>query len=208
MLGLKLQENTMLKAFEKLGYAFGAILSAIHNPGRSKLAEGKRCWQSLGLYVEPVFRFGVANTYVDRFRNHAQVARAEQLIQESIDFIDESISNSADAMSNKALAFQELGLLYRATNDFEKATSAYASAIKILERYGGATSTNKRILSAYRETCFRVGELSHTLGDYGRSADFYSRCLEVDAKFGHDQPIDEQITRDLLHDVQARLRRA
>jgi tetratricopeptide (TPR) repeat protein len=136
----------MLKAFEKLGYASGSVFSSIHNPGRSKLEEGKGCWQSLGLYAEPVFQFGVANMDVSRFRAHAQVARAVRLIQEAIDLIDESTSDSADAMSNKALAFQELGLLYRATNDFEKAASAYGSALKLLERYGGKNSPNTKNL--------------------------------------------------------------
>ena len=59
-------------------------------------------------------------------------------------------------MSNKALAFQALGLLHRSVNAFDQASSAYESALQTLDKHGGANSTNRRVLSAYRETCFSL----------------------------------------------------
>ena len=189
----------MLKA---LGYAIGSILSAVHNPGRSKLNEGKQRWQSLGLYADPTMQYGIKNPQVGGHKDHPQVIAAGKLIQEAIDFIDSSASDSADAMSNKAVAYQELGLMYRATNQFHLSETAFSNSLKILEHFGGYSSDNKKILRAYRETCFRIGELNHTLGNSAKAEEFYKNCLRVDGILDHDQPIDERITKDLLEQVQ------
>ena len=164
--------------------------------GWANLEKGKRMWKSLqpGL----IYHDGIVEKSASAFANHANILEAKRLINHAIDFAPQSNIEPLRAIANKSIAWQELGLLHRVINEFEEAGAAYNNSIELLNKVGGSNSSNKYILSAFREITFRIGELNHARGDFVQAKEYYLASLGVDNKLGHDEPYGEQFTKDLL----------
>lgn len=89
-------------------------------------------------------------------------------------------------------------MLHRATNDFDEARRCLDESLSILDGVGQSNSRNPRILHARRETLFRLAELEHVLGNHANARLGYEESLQIDDLLGHDDPVGENTTRELL----------
>lgn len=179
------------------------LLALLHksklDPGWKALEEGKALWKSM--YPNLRYQDGVIYQETSQYTNHPHVNRSKELISQAIKSAPESNVESLHAAANKAIAYQELGLLHRVVNEFKEAEGNYLESIAILDSVGGTTSRNRSVLSAYRDTLFRLGELCHVQNEYQKAREYYEKSLKLDEQLGHDDPRGEQATRELLNRI-------
>lgn len=168
-----------------LGFASRAAL----DPGWTSLQRGKALWQ--GVIPVPV---GTVNPAATSFRSHPKIVEARDLIQAAIARAPDSNFKSVAAKANAAIAWCELGLLHRATNDFEEARRCYDKSLTLC-----STNISQQVLVAKRETLFRRAEVDHVTGFRDSARARYEESLELDAQLGHDDPMGEAVTQDLLN---------
>jgi tetratricopeptide (TPR) repeat protein len=123
---------------------------------------------------------------------HSKIVEAEVLIKRACEL--------APTPADKALAWQELSVLHRVVNRFEDAEKCFAKSLKMLESLGRNESNDRRILSAYRETTFRLGELRHIMGKADEARNWYMKSLAIDDRL-NDDPFGAAATRKLLDDL-------
>lgn len=169
------------------------------DPGWSSLEQGKALWKSL--YPRLTYRDGVVEPGNSEIRGDPTVIRAKSLIRQSIELAPPSNVDSVRALANAAIAWQELGLLHRVLNEFQEAEEAFTRSFELLETKGGGDSGVRSILAAYRDICFRLGELSQVTSKSRDAREYYLRSLSADAKLGHDDPHGEEATRNLLRQI-------
>jgi tetratricopeptide (TPR) repeat protein len=163
------------------------------DPGWSNLQRGKALWQSL-----IPLPMGSIDPDGAQYSNHPKVESAIALINEAIEGARSSNIDPTKATANAAIAWQELGLLYRGINDFDEARRCFDKSLNVLNAVSQIESDNPRILQARRETLFRLAELEHVLGNHDKARLGYEESLQIDNVLGHDDPIGESTTRDLL----------
>jgi tetratricopeptide (TPR) repeat protein len=166
----------------------GFVSRAALDPGWTSLQRGKALWQ--GVIPVPA---GTVSPDASSYRSHPKVVEARRLIRAAIDHAPASNFESVAATANAAIAWQELGLLHRATNDFEEARRCFERSLTFC-----GTHTHQKVLVAKRETLFRLAELDHVTERRDSARRRYEESLELDAQLGHDDPIGEATTRDLL----------
>lgn len=171
------------------------------DPGWRSLQQSKTLWQHFP-DLTPHLWYGQRNIHASTFRSHASIHEAKLLIQKEIDYSYESHHDPIQLRVNKAIAFAELGLICRAINEFPEARQAYKESLEILEGLGGICSDKTNVLSAYRETVFRLAELDHVLGIRKDAIEGYKRSLQADEILQHNDPSGEMYTRNLLEKVQ------
>ena len=129
---------------------------------------------------------------------HPKVTSAAALIRAAIDGAPGSNTDPIRATANAAIAWQELGLLHRAINEFDDARRCFEKSLTLLDRVSQSDSRHSRILHAKRETFFRLAELDHVLGNHANARRGYEKSLQIDDLLGHDDPVGEHTTRELL----------
>jgi tetratricopeptide (TPR) repeat protein len=164
------------------------------NPGISKLNQGKALWQKVLTH----YKTGTIDPDANSYQNHPQVIERKNLISEAIKIAEQGDKNSIQYFANSATGYQELGLLHRATNDFENAKISFAKSLSLLNSASSKFSKHPAILTARRETLFRLGELNHVLGNKEVAISKYKETLEIDELLEHNDPIGEKTTRALL----------
>jgi tetratricopeptide (TPR) repeat protein len=167
----------------------GFLSRAALDPGWTSLQRGKALWQDL-IPVE----VGTVVAEASRYRDHPKVHTARDLIHAAIDHAPASNVQSSAAIANAAIAWQELGLLHRCINDFVEARRCFERSLTLSRD----AHDHPKILAAKRDTLFRLAELDHVTGRREQARRGYEQSLEIDAQLGHDDPIGEATTRDLL----------
>ena len=170
------------------------------DPGWRALQEGKNTWQRLP-FVLPVGRIEQSDS---QYRNHPSFQKARDLIRSAIDRAPESNLDPVSAAANSAIALQELGLLHRAVNDLEKAGEYFGMSLAKLSELAPESRAHPRVLHARRDILFRLGELNHVQGSHESARRFYLDSLEIDRKLGHDDPVGESTTEELLSKLSPR----
>lgn len=170
------------------------------DPGWSSLEKGKALWKSV--YPRVTYRDGIVNPENSALRDDPTIVQAKTLITKSIKLAPQSNVEGIRAVTNAAIAWQELGLLYRVLNEFDKAEKAFIRSIELLDQSGGGESGDRNIVAAYRDTCFRLGELCHVTSRPALAKDYYRRSISVDEHLGHDDPVGEKATRLLLKQLE------
>jgi tetratricopeptide (TPR) repeat protein len=163
------------------------------DPGWSSLQRGKALWQSL-----IPLPLGSIDPGGGKFSNHPKVTSAIALIQTAIDRAPSSNADPVNAAANAAIAWQELGLLYRGINNFDEARRCFDKSLNVLNAVSQSKAGDSRILQARRETLFRMAELEHVLGNHEKARLGYEESLQIDDLLGHDDPIGESTTKELL----------
>jgi tetratricopeptide (TPR) repeat protein len=177
-----------------LPFALALIFRGKLDRGWSNLEKGKALWQSLPIKLP----MGEIDPAAIQFRNHPKVLSAATLIRGAIDHAPSSNRDAIRAEANAAIAWQELGLLYRAINEFDEASNCFERSLHIIDSVPGSESNNTRILYARRDTLFRLAELNHVRGNHEKALDGYRASLAVDDLLGHDDPVGENTTRELV----------
>jgi tetratricopeptide (TPR) repeat protein len=175
------------------------VIKSNIDPGWASLERGKALWQSLAPSLK--YKDGRISNEASLYANHSSIIKAKTLLQRSIECAPSSHSDPLYSKANEGLALQELGLLHRVINEFDDAEKSYLRSMDVLEGAGGMKSTSKPVLSAYRETLFRLGELNHVNGNNDRAREFYNKALFLDEKLGHDDPVAEEWIRQLLSEL-------
>lgn len=169
------------------------------DPGWTSLEQGKALWKSL--YPDLTYRDGVVQASASQLARHPKIIEAKRLITAAIEFSPQSNIDRPSALANKAIAWQELGLLHRVVHEFEEAEKAFNTSLHLLDEVEGLRSNNRSILSAYRDTAFRIGELHQVRGNPTEARKWYQASLSIDDRLGHDEPYGEQTTRTLLRQL-------
>jgi tetratricopeptide (TPR) repeat protein len=176
------------------------VLKPRRAPGHSILERAKALWQD-GI-PELTYRDGVICEASSQFANHPKVIEARRLIQNAIECASGSQVQPRFAkvmIASQAIALQELGLLHRVVNQFGEAKAAFVRGQQLLDQNGGDSCDDKELLTAYREILFRLGELSYVRWERSEAREFFRRSLALDARLGHDDPVGERQTNDLLN---------
>ena len=198
--------NWLIAVIIPVVLALPSIFGNIGNRGWRSLERGKSLWKSClwnALGSDFAFRNGIIQEGASQLVTSPDIIKAKTLITAAINEAAQSNSHSMDVLANRAIAWQELGLLHRAVNEFDKAQESYDQSIRALDDAGGSDSNNTRILSAYRDTTFRIGELNQVRGNHAEARKWYQLSLSIDEKQGHKDPIGEQATRTLLGQLDA-----
>ena len=123
------------------------------DPGWSSLEKGKALWKSM--YPRLTYRDGVVKPGNSALRDDLTIVQAKTLITESIELAPQSNTEGVRAVANAAIAWQELGLLHRVINEFDKAEVSFMRSLELLDQNGGGESSDRNVVAAYRDTCFR-----------------------------------------------------
>ena len=169
---------------------FAFISRGALDPGWRNLQQGKALWQ--GVIPVPV---GAIDPNASSYKDHPNVVAARELIRKAVLHAPDTNTDAARAAANAAIAWQELGLLHRAINDFTEARSCFEKSLATVNE---AHSAHPSILSAKRETLFRLAELDQVLGRPEEAKRGYQQSLEIDELLGHDDPVGESTTQALL----------
>lgn len=170
------------------------------DPGWTSLEKGKALWKSL--YPRLTYRDGVVDAGNAALRDDPRIAQAKALIKQSIDLAPQSNVQGDRAVANVAIAWQELGLLHRVLNEFDEAETAFKRSLELIEQDGGGDSPHKNTLAAFRDTCFRLGELCHVTSRSSEARSYYRRSLSADEHLEHDDPGGEEATKSLLRELE------